>query len=284
MRNAPNIVELLSGSDSAKIAKSVTEEQRSGLFKVVGYGAQALAFTSNVLRGKMIGCEIEGFLTPFECDVLVEELAKHLVDESYLSGKAKKILESQHNRQSDPDLYFEGAKNHPLLASYTFNAAKFKLLTWLNSAAPNTVVEVARDTNRDAEYCPAIIREFLNSLKLHNDLGSREGQGWNPIEKVNKQWAFVIKLSSCEGGNTFLYNKNWRPEDQAYFNSQDNYSYDMKVVEGVEEFEIAGAKGSLIIFDCTRYHRVQEVLSGRRYSMGGFIGHLENLDKYVIWS
>ncbi len=284
MRNVPNVLKSLSGSETAKIAKSVTQEQNSKLFEVVAYGEKALAFTSNVLRGDMIGCEIEDFLTPFECDVLVEELEKHQVDESYLSGKAKKILESQHNRQSEPDLYFEGAKNHPLLASYTFNAAKFKLLTWLKSAAPNTIVEVARDTNRDAVYCPAIIREFLNSLKLHNDLGSREGQGWNPIEKVDKQWAFVIKLSSCEGGNTLLYNKNWRPEDEAYFNSKDNYSYDMKVVEGVEEFEIAGAKGSLIIFDCTRYHRVQEVLSGRRYSMGGFIGHLESENKLVIWS
>lgn len=266
------------------MANNATEERRVDLFQVVSYGNRALDNVSKVLHGDMIGCEIEDFLTPLECDALVEDLESYQLDESYLAGTARKILESQHSRRYEPDLYFEGTKNHPLLESYSFNAAKFKLLSLLRSIASDTKVEVARDANRNAEYCPAVIREFHSSLKLHNDLGSREGQGWDPIERVNRQWAFVIKLSDCVGGSTFLYNKQWAPEDERFFNHEDKYSYDRKVVDGVEEFEIAGSKGSLIIFNCTCYHSVTSVLSGRRYSMGGFIGYLEGDDKLIVWS
>lgn len=127
------------------------------------------------------------------------------------------------------------------------------------------------------------MREFGNELMLHNDVASREQRGWTPIEKVQRQFAFVVKLTDCIGGSTCFYPRMWCPEDEAYFNAADNYSYDMKVVADVAEFELKGPKGSLLVFDCRNYHRVTKVLFGRRYTAGGFIEELPD-GTLVVWS
>lgn len=254
------------------------------IFRVVPASKNIRNTIRKVIDGSIIGCEIVDFFDEDHCDALVKTVEKYAMDDTYLSGSANKILESQHNRQSEPDAYFRGANSHPLLTEPVFKRSEEKLLAILGKNYSDYDVDIAYDNRRQAFYCPAIIREFHSTLKLHNDLGSREGLGWDPIQRVRRQWAFVIKLSQCQGGATYVYDRHWKDKDQAYFNTADNYSYDMKVVEGTAEVKVEGRKGSLIIFDCTCYHRVDQVIAGRRYTMGGFIGLLEEEQKLIVWS
>ena len=254
------------------------------IFTVIPAHENISAVIRKVIDGSIIGCEIANFFDEEHCDALVKTVEKYAMDSTYLSGSASKILESQHNRQSEPEAYFHGANSHPLLAEPLFKYSEEKLLTVLGKSQSDLDVGIAYDVRRQSFYCPAIIREFHSTLKLHNDLGSREGLGWDPIERVQRQWAFVIKLSQCQGGATYVYDRRWEEMDQAYFNAIDNYSYDMKVVQEAAEVKVEGQKGSLIIFDCTCYHRVDQVLAGRRYTMGGFIGLLEDEQRLIVWS
>jgi hypothetical protein len=254
------------------------------IFKVESAANNIGPVINDVFQGKIIGCEITDFFHPMHCKQLVDAVEKYEMDESYLSGTAKKVLESQHNRQSDPAAYFAGANSHPLLKEEVFKYSKRKLLSVLGKDYSGYPVSIAYDAERRSYYCPAIIREFHSKLKLHNDLGSREGVGWDPIKHINKQWAFVVKLTQCIGGQTYVYNKKWDESHQVYFNSDDNYSYDMKVVEGCTEIKVAGLKGSLIFFESTHYHRVDKVLKGRRYTMGGFVGLLEDRNELIVWA
>jgi len=237
---------------------------------------------SQLINGDLMALEIVDFASARFCETLVETVQRYPLDTTYLNNQAAKVLESQHNRQDRPDDYFAGAVSHPLLKEPTMLAAIQEIIDLLSTSGKP--VSVAYEPNRKQYYCPAIIREFLASLKLHNDLGSREGKDWAPIQKVNKQWAFVLKLTSCKGGTTRWFPRQWKPEDELFFNREDNYSYNEAVVEGFSEVVFKGEIGTLIIFDCTCFHAVEQVTQGRRYTLGGFIGQLEEMGELIIWS
>jgi hypothetical protein len=237
----------------------------------------------DLFNNSLLALEITNFLSEKACDELVKTVLRFPLDSTYLGGKANKILVSQHNKQDDQDGYFEGAATHPLLNEPALKNAINEIFSALNNSGLK--VEVAKDDVRQATYCPGIIREFHSTLYLHNDFGKREGIGWNPIGRVTKQWAYVVKLTQCEGGATRWYPKRWELEDEIYFNLRgDNYSYAEDVVDGVDKHLFAGSVGTLILFDCTCYHAVQEVISGNRYTLGGFIGLIEPENKLIIWS
>lgn len=259
-----------------------TQPSVNELFKAIQANENLSQTIQKVFQGEIIGCEIKNFFNETHCDNLVKVVEKYEIDKTYLSGNASKILESQHNRQSDPNAYFKGVQTHPLLKESLFKYSVKRLLNTIQKSGFPT--SVAFDADRSAFYCPSIIREFHSTLKLHNDLGCREGVGWNPIERVQKQWAFVVKLTQCDGGQTFVYDKKWEADDEQHFNHEDNYSYDMEVVKKSTEIKIEGLKGSLLLFDCTHYHRVDAVRLGKRYTMGGFIGLLEEEQRLIVWS
>ena len=235
-----------------------------------------------LFSGKLMALEITDFASRAFCQKLVDTVNRYPQDRAYLHGNAAKTLESQHNRQDSPGDYFAGAATHPLLKE----AAMVNVISQISAllAASEKKVSVAYEPTRKQFYCPAIIREFHSTLKLHNDLGAREGKGWNPIQKVKRQWALVLKLSTCTGGETRWFPRQWQPEDECFFNTEDTYSYDEAVVEGYPEFTFKGEEGTLILFDCTCFHAVNPVTAGRRYTLGGFVGLLEDTNELIIWS
>jgi 2OG-Fe(II) oxygenase superfamily len=257
-------------------------EKKSRFFTVTK--AHDLSQSQNVLvdifTGQLAGAEFTNFLNKNQCAALVTALEEHSMDESYLSGNARKILESQHNRASDPPAYFAGVTSHPLVRDARYMYATASIRNLLSLAG--TEVRVA-EHHKYGMYCPSIIREFHSTLKLHNDFAAREARGWFPIQHVKKQWAVVVKLTTAIGGETVLYDRKWSNEDEKYFNHKDGYSYNPVIVTEAESAIIKGREGSLILFDCTRYHEVWPVISGKRYTLGAFVGLLPD-GQLVIWS
>ena len=256
----------------------------NSMVKKVAADSPELPHSVNALmnEGTLKALEITKFQDPAMCAALIEVFLQYPQDNAYLKNKATKILFSQHNKQDDPDGYFAGAETHPLLQEWVMKAAISRIMSLLETSGKK--VSVAYDTDRNKHYCPVIIREFHSTLKLHCDRGAKDGKGWNPIGKVNRQFAFVLKLTDCIGGATRWYPRAWRPEDERFFNAEDNYSYDERVIAGYPEIVFEGAIGTLIIFDCTCYHAVNPVIEGHRYTIGGFIGVLEETDELIIWS
>lgn len=235
-----------------------------------------------LLNGDLMALEIANFASPESCRELVNTVQRYPLDTTYLHNQAAKVLESQHNRSDRPDDYFAGAATHPLLKEDALLQGIDAIINLLKASGKQ--VSVAYEPNRKQSYCPAIIREFLSSLKLHNDLAYREAANWVPIQDVKRQYAFVLKLTSCIGGTTRWFPRQWKTEDEQHFNQEDGYSYDEVVVEDYPEVIFKGEIGTLILFDCTCYHAVEPVVEGRRYTLGGFVGHLEESDQLIIWS
>ena len=262
---------------------SIQTDTISALVQKVDYSSNELKESIfQLINGNVMALEITNFATSTFCSELVETVLRYPLDTTYLGSQAAKVLESQHNRQDKPDDYFAGAATHPLLKEQPMLTAIERITSLME--ASQKPVSVAYEPNRQQHYCPAIIREFLSSLKLHNDLGYREGKRWVPIQNVHRQYAFVLKLTSCTGGATRWFPRQWQPEDERFFNTEDGYSYSESVVEGYPEVVFKGEVGTLILFDCTCFHAVEPVTAGRRYTLGGFIGHLENTDELIIWS
>jgi hypothetical protein len=266
--------------------------QKNNFFKPMVKATQPAVFTRGsrkdshrlihgVLKGLVLAVEIRNYLSEKECDDLVSCINGQCIDATYLHGTAKKIGVSAHNCQDDQPRYFRETDEHPLLKAPVVKKAIKKFLKTLSKGAGQGVKVAVNEKGQP--YSPTIMRDFSQSLKLHNDLASRELRGYNPIENVKAQYAFVVKLTECEGGSTYFYPKKWAPEDEEFFNHDDNYSYDMEIVKNEPELEIAGPKGTLIVFDCTHYHRVSQVITGNRYTMGGFIGVLPS-NEIVVWS
>ncbi|WP_138485475.1 2OG-Fe(II) oxygenase [Dyadobacter bucti] len=246
----------------------------------IGKAEDAELLIGKLLAGTILAVEVRNFLSEKECDHVVGLLHSMEMDEDYLQGKARKIGLSAHNMQSGPDAYFQGAKDHPLLQHPTITNVVDKFFELFRGCG----CEIGVATNRSGDdYSATIVREFHSELKIHNDFAPREQVGWFPIQDVRRQFAYVLKLTNCLGGETLFYPKRWEASDEAYFNHDDNYSYDKAVVSGFPEFRINGPKGTLIVFDCTNYHSVNKVLCGRRYTMGGFVGELSD-EQFIVWS
>lgn len=262
--------------------KNISHTKRTALFAIGDARQGATSLVGDVLGGRLMAAEIRNFLTKEFCQEVVTLLETFSIDENYLGGDASKIGVSAHNKQNDQPGYFAEVAAHPMLKEPLMKHLAQVLLDVLGSTGEDRHVEVAQNEMGEL-YSPLIVREFHSILHLHNDLSSREQKGWSPIENVVRQWAFVLKLSNCVGGETYFYPKRWEVADEIYFNLTDNYSYDMAVVTEVPELRIDGPTGTLIIFDCTNYHRVSKVTAGRRYTAGGFIGELPD-GRLIIWS
>lgn len=262
--------------------QNFSHTEKAALFAIGDARQGAMSLVSDVLAGRLLAVEIRNFLTKELCHEVIALLKTYSMDETYLGGDASKIGVSAHNKQDDQPGYFAEVAEHPMLREPLMQRLSQVLLDVLSSTGAGRRVEVAVN-EKGQSYSPLIVREFHSILHLHNDKASREQQKWNPIEDVVRQWAFVMKLSDCEGGETYFYPKRWESADEVYFNHADNYSYDMAVVADVPELRIDGPTGTLIVFDCTNYHRVSKVTAGRRYTAGGFIGELPD-GRLVVWS
>lgn len=263
--------------------QNFSHTEKAALFAIGDGRLGGASLIGDVLAERLMAAEIRNFLPKELCQEVVALLETFAMDENYLGGDASKIGVSAHNKQDDQPGYFAEVAAHPMLREPLMQRLSQVLLDVLvASTGGGRRVEVAVNENGES-YSPLIVREFHSILHLHNDLSSREQKGWFPIENVVRQWAFVMKLSDCVGGETFFYPKRWEPADEAFFNHVDNYSYDMVVVADVPELRIDGPTGTLIVFDCTNYHRVSKVTAGRRYTAGGFIGELPD-GRLVVWS
>lgn len=235
---------------------------------------------TDVFEEKSICCEILNFLPDNECDSIVswiETMEMH--DFANLDGIARRIGLPVYEMTGRQGEYFKKITNDELTSSPFYKNLTTTLLTFFKKCEKNIVVA----KNKHGEiYCPGVINEFHSSLKLHYDLASNEQKGWFPLEKVHRQFAYGIRLTDCQGGETVCYPQKFMPNHSKFFNHDDGYSYNESVIEGIEGYFFPIKKGSLIIFNTSYYHKVLSITSGKRYTFGGFIGELPD-QSLVMW-
>lgn len=241
---------------------------------------QSLPLIKSVFEEHLLCIEIVDFLSITECNELLQEI-EHVKMEDFmnLQGKARRIGLPVYEMIGRQEEYFEQAKYDTLIQIPAYQRIIKKLLNLLDSA--DLQVKIA--SNKSGEYYyPGIINEFYSTLPLHFDSASKEQKDWFPIKNVGRQFAYVIKLTECKGGETYYYPKRWQTEDEQFFNIEDGYSYDMAVVKDTPKIKIEGHRGTLLLFDSSCYHRVAPVIRGQRITLGGFLGELAN-GTLVMW-
>lgn len=176
-------------------------EANQRFFELKKHGIDTPSAINKVLNGELIACEITEYLNPIECLVLVRSVNMENTI-NFLKGEAKGTKEIQRLKVNRPDAYFKAVAEQTLFTKPTYQNFVHKILRTLDVSSGEFTVGIAYDPVYQSHYCPADFKEFRTSLRLHSDFADIDAKGWNPIEKMTQQWAFLIKLTQVNGGKT----------------------------------------------------------------------------------
>jgi len=130
-------------------------------------------------------------------------------------------------------------------------------------------------------YYAGLVRRIEQGTLLHVDFAPGEQPGWE-VADVREQlaWNLYLRVSGPKSGHTHIYERQWRPADDAL--KEGLYGYNARVVVGAEEAMFAPNVGEVVIFNTRNFHYV-EPARGERVSFTSAIGRLP-CGELVLWS
>ncbi|MGB3435262.1 hypothetical protein [Achromobacter sp.] len=130
-------------------------------------------------------------------------------------------------------------------------------------------------------YYAGLVRRIEQGTLLHVDFAPGEQPGWE-VADVREQlaWNLYLRVSGPKSGHTHIYERQWRPADDAL--KEGVYGYNARVVVGAEEAIFAPTVGEVVIFNTRNFHYV-EPARGERVSFTSAIGRLPS-GELVLWS
>ena len=118
------------------------------------------------------------------------------------------------------------------------------------------------------KYAPCAGKLRNGFSPVHVDFAAQDSPGWCVGEAdVQLAWNLYLEIPQT-GGELFLWDKQWQPEDDQHQVS-DIYYYDNTVIEYLDPLRVKPHAGQLLLLNSRNFHAVNE--ASDRLSIGGFI-------------
>ncbi|KAL9052291.1 MAG: hypothetical protein Q9162_005493 [Coniocarpon cinnabarinum] len=186
------------------------------------------------------------------------------------------------NNQADKDQYLKSVDGALSLQRRFQNEANIDLISRVAfkiSTTTSLPVRMARENGRD--YFAGQLRYVENYIAIHADYGAFDGPGWE-IGKVLSQVTWNVLLQQVEGGDTIIYDRQWRgrEDDEKFKRAKPSFAYSPVGLQG-HTFKAMGAvEGDLTFFNSRNFHEVKPcekragMRTAARITMSSFIGYL----------
>lgn len=228
--------------------------------------------------------QIEQFATNQECAALVTQ-ANLLGFDTYQNVTPKierlGITVFEYNSIGKEDYFL--AVDRASKEQYRITSASFNPLERLMAIIRNqtgTTVRIASESSYGS-YHAGLTRKIEQGTQLHIDYAPSEQIGWEVSQVVGQlSWNLYLQVSANDRGKTYIYDRQWRSEDERY--KLDSYGYNEAVVSGARSICFQPQVGDVFIFNTHNYHIV-EPTEGQRVTFTSAMGLLPN-DEIIFWS
>jgi hypothetical protein len=134
----------------------------------------------------------------------------------------------------------------------------------------------------DSECYVGIVRDIRGGevgekKPIHRDDAAIDlTNSWGELKQIKGQlaWNLYFQIPD-EGGELTIFDRRVSPSDTDFKLPGGRAGYSPEICEGVRNFTMKPTVGSLVLFDSTRLHLIEEPpsdASKRRFTIGGFIG------------
>ncbi|MDZ8189309.1 MAG: hypothetical protein RMX96_31280 [Nostoc sp. ChiSLP02] len=226
---------------------------------------------------------LKDFATPEECEMLYAQ-SQLLNFNAYqdVSPKIEKvgITVFEYNSISKGD-YFkrveQATKLRDSITAASFNPLE-RIMAKFRECGAN--VRIASEPFYGSYYA-GLIRKIEHGTQLHIDFAPLEQSGWEVCTiTAQLSWTLYLKLSPNSHGKTYIYDRQWQPEDEQY--KLDSYGYSDKVLADADAIAFQPYVGDVLLFNTTNFHYV-EPMHGQRVAFTSMIGLLPN-GEIIFWS
>jgi len=164
------------------------------------------------------------------------------------------------------------------LFSRTFNP--LSMLMSLLSRSTGRRTTIARNGDGQSYYA-GLVRRIEQGTLLHVDYAPAEQNGWEICDiKHQLSWNLYLKVGSIGSGQTTVYQRQWKPEDNRY--KERRYGFDHEVIAGSEHAIFQPVVGEVVLFNTRNYHMV-DPSRGIRITVTSAIGETPRGD-LILWS
>jgi hypothetical protein len=239
---------------------------------------------ASLLRNEIPAIVLRQFATPQECAQLLVS-ANHFGFGTYCNVVPQidriGVTVFEHDRSAHL-AYFREAdaarKVQRAIFAGAFDPVN-RFLQLLRSRAGVTA-SVASDPQLGTYYA-GLVRRIERGTLLHIDYAPAEHPSWS-IARVQSQfsWNVYIEIDASAPGETRIFNRQWRPSDEA-LRMHGTYGYRPEIVTGAQHVCLRPALGEVYILNTRNYHQV-EASGGHRTTVGSAGGEMGGA--IVLWS
>ncbi|KAK7911859.1 signal transduction protein [Apiospora marii] len=197
----------------------------------------------------------KGLLSAEECDKMLQivnthELGSYDTETTWPRVGVSGITQYDHIK--DKNAYFDSTEAAYSLQRRWRDEAGVDVLARVASKlqdATGMTVEVAREEG-DREYFAGILRAVDAGMHVHADYAPYEAVGWS-ISKSAAQLTWNILLNQVPGGDTLIYDRQWRaPDDDVAWRKEfPKDSYQPQMLEGRPFKAMQAVPGDLTFFN-----------------------------------
>lgn len=180
----------------------------------------------------------------------------------------------------DKKYYFDNVKKANEIQKPIYNVFS-EVLSFIEKKT-NIECSIAYEKDLQKEYFAGLIRQ-INQALLHIDFAPRDAEKWD-ISKIDSQIAWNLFLSlNKDGGETVIYNREWKKNDDELYKIKDSYGYTYEVIANCEKVVCKPNVGDLVLHNSRNYHEVMRSESiNQRITMSSFCGRLES--EIIFWN
>jgi hypothetical protein len=238
-----------------------------------------------LLENRIPYIRIGAFATRDECEGVIAAATRHSGFNAYrnVEPRIDRIGNTvfEYNNISE-DAYFSNNAEANRIQERIFSDAFDPVCRMMRRLNERTGLRARRATRATgAPYYAGLIRRIEQGTLLHIDFAPAEQGTWDVAQVQNQlAWNLYLRTSDTDEGRTHIYERQWRPTDDAH--REGSYGYAWHLVDGGRKVDFLPRVGEVVIFNTRNYHYVDRT-EGERVTVTSAMGDLRH-GEIVFWS